>query len=221
VIAAASTVAAAYLRGVDGTGRWAEHFDPEVVARLARGDALIGAFWHQRTLGVPALWHRISRAAGTRQAVDAIVSEHGDGELIAQTLAKLAIGRIRGSTNRRGTRAARQAHQALAAGRSLAVVVDGPRGPHAHVHGGAVFLARLTGRPIVPLTFAVKRGVQAKSWDRMLIPLPFTHGAFHAGAPVHVAADADGDGLEAARWELAARLDALNAAADAEFGVAR
>jgi lysophospholipid acyltransferase (LPLAT)-like uncharacterized protein len=220
-VATASTLAATYLRAVDALGRWDEAFDPETVAVFASGRPVIAAFWHQRTLGVPRAWHRLQRCAGVRRSATAIVSEHGDGELIARTLGRMGIGQIRGSTRRGGARAARQARDAVARGHSLAVVVDGPRGPHAHVHGGATFLAKATGCPLVPTTFAVAHGLQARSWDRMLVPLPFTRGRYHVGAPLYVAPDADRTALEAARAELARRLDALSAEADAVFGVPR
>ena len=221
-VAGASALAAHYLRTVDRLARFEEAFAPAAVAVLAAGRPVISAFWHQRTLGVPLAWHRLKRRAGADAArAVAIVSEHGDGELIAQTLARLEVEPIRGSTRRGGARAARRARDAVAAGRSLAVVVDGPRGPHGHVHGGAVFLARATGAPLVPTTFAVARGVQAPSWDRMLVPLPFGRGAFHVGAPLYVAGDADRAELEAARSDLSRRLAALSAEADAAFGVTR
>lgn len=220
-VATAGTLAASYLRAVDDLGRWDEAFDPETVALFAGGQPVIAAFWHQRTLGVPRAWHRLQRCAGVQRSATAIVSEHGDGELIARTLGRMGIEQIRGSTRRGGARAARQACDAVARGQSLAVVVDGPRGPHAHVHGGATFLAKATGCPLVPTTFAVAHGLQARSWDRMLVPLPFTRGRYHVGAPLYVAPDADRAALEAARAELSRRLDALNAEADAAFGVVR
>lgn len=220
-VAAAGTLAANYLRAVDGLGRWDEAFDPETVAVFAAGRPVIAAFWHQRTLGVPRAWHRLQRCAGVHRSATAIVSEHGDGELIARTLGRMGIAQIRGSTRRGGARAVRQACDVVARGHSLAVVVDGPRGPHAHVHGGATFLAKATGCPLVPTTFAVAHGLQARSWDRMLVPLPFTRGRYHVGAPLYVAPDADRAALETARAELSRRLHALNAEADAAFGVVR
>jgi hypothetical protein len=220
-VATAGTLAAGYLRGVDAAGRWREVFDPQTVAVLASGRPVIAAFWHQRTLGVPMMWRRIQRRAGVQSPATAIVSEHGDGELIARTLGRLGIGRIRGSTRRGGARAARRARDAVARGHSLAVVVDGPRGPHAHVHGGALFLARATGIPLVPVTFAVAHGLQAPSWDRLLVPLPFTRGSYVVGPPLSVAPDTDRAGLEDARRELCRRLHTLNAEADAAFGTVR
>ena len=220
-VATTGTLAAGYLRVVDAVGRWDEAFDAETVAVFASGVPVISAFWHQRTLGVPPAWRRLQRHAGVERSATAIVSEHGDGELIARTLAKLGIGQIRGSTRRGGARATRRAREVVARGHSLAVVVDGPRGPHAHVHGGATFLAKTTGCPLVPTTFAVAHGLQASSWDRMLVPLPFTRGRYHVGAPLYVAPDADRTALEDARAELSRRLHALNAEADAAFGVVR
>jgi lysophospholipid acyltransferase (LPLAT)-like uncharacterized protein len=216
--AAAGGLAAAYLRTVDTTGRWDEAFDDDLLAHLAADRPIIGVFWHQRILAVPPLWRRLRRRTGFGGRAVAIVSTHGDGELVARTLAPFDIAALRGATRRGGARAARTARAAVAEGASLAVVVDGPRGPHGHVHAGAIYLARATGAPLVPVTFAVARGVRASSWDRLLVPLPFTRGRYHAGAPLWVAADADEPALEAARLDLAARLHDFNAAADEAFG---
>jgi hypothetical protein len=217
-IAGAGATAAAYLRAVARTGRFEEIFDPTTVATVAGDTPVVGAFWHQRILMIPALWRRMQLRAGHDRPVAAIVSAHGDGELIARTLARLGVEGVRGSTSRGGTRAARAALEASARGRALAVVVDGPRGPHAHVHPGAVFLAKATGAPLVPITFAVDRKLHAPSWDRLLIPLPFARGRFVTGEPLHLGADAGRRELEAARLELARRLRLLNEAADAPFG---
>lgn len=221
-VAIASALAAAYLRLVARTTRWETEFDPATLAVLGSGRGGIGVFWHQRLLGVPALWHRLARASAIEHTcVAAIVSLHGDGELIARTLDRLGVPPIRGSTNRGGAAVARDAQRRLEGGQSLAVVVDGPRGPHGHVHRGALFLARRTGRPIVPLTYAVSHGLQAGSWDRLLIPLPFGRGRLRAGPPTFVC----GDGGEACSASLSADLQRWlleNAAADDEaIGVRR
>ncbi len=109
----------------------------------------------------------------------------------------------------------------MADGAIIAIVIDGPRGPHGTIHPGALFLARATGRPIVPLTFAVDRGLQVRSWDRMLVPLPFGRGCLVAAAPIYVPADASPADLDALRDELERRLKEVAIEADAGLGVER
>ncbi len=192
---------------------------------LAGGEGGIGVFWHQRLLGLPILWRQLQDRAGVDFPWAAIVSQHGDGELIARTLQRFGGAMLRGSTGRDGAAmAARAGRVMLDRGGCIAVVVDGPRGPHGRVHPGAAHLARASGRPVVPLTFAVERGFQARSWDRLLVPLPFGRGCFHAGAPIAVPRGAPS--LDAYSGEIGRALHDLNARADAAFdrpraGVAR
>jgi lysophospholipid acyltransferase (LPLAT)-like uncharacterized protein len=80
-------------------------------------------------------------------------------------------------------------------------------------------LARLSGAPIVPATYAVSRRKLASSWDRFVIALPFSRGIYLWGAPIHVARDADDEALEMARLELEDSLNALTETADRRIGV--
>ncbi len=221
-VRSASATAAGYLRLMARTSRWDCDFHPETVALCRERRGSIVVFWHQRLLLVPHAWARLKAAAGAEGLeAAAIVSRHGDGELIARTLELLGIATIRGSTRKGGAAAAREARRLLDRGGCVGVVTDGPRGPHGHVHGGAAFLAKITGRPMYPLTFAVDRGVQARSWDRMLIPLPFARGALLVGPPLDVPAESNAADLEALGRELRRRLHALNLEADGLVGASR
>ena len=86
------------------------------------------------------------------------------------------------------------------------------------VQPGIIALARLSGAPIVPITFGVSRRAVANSWDRFVIALPFGRGVYVWGPPLHVAADADESARERARIILEERLNALTAEADRMVG---
>ncbi len=150
-------------RALSATWRVERHGAAEFDAALSAGPAVI-AFWHGEQLPQIGLH-------GGRGLVG-MTSLSKDGELVAQAISRLGYGVVRGSTSRGGSSALRTGLRALADGRSLALAVDGPRGPRHQPHGGAVALA-VRGR--VPLLYAVcaaRPAVQLKTWDRMLLPLP-------------------------------------------------
>src|SRR5438132_1100203 len=120
------------------------------------------SFWHETILGVTAFPTRIHF----------LISEHFDGEVIAQICRHIRIGTIRGSTTRGGTQAllemmhAREGH--------LGITPDGPRGPRRKVQMGMIFLASLTGLPIVPVGMAFGAAWRLNSWDRFAVPCPWS-----------------------------------------------
>jgi len=97
--------------------------------------------------------------------------------------------------------------RALRDGLDVFVAVDGPHGPARVVRPGAVWLARLSGRPIVPVGFAAWPAIRWPKWDRHLLPLPEARVAAVYGAPINVAREAD---LDQANSALARKLEQLN-----------
>ncbi len=100
----------------------------------------------------------------------------------------------------------------------VAITPDGPRGPAMRASTGIISTARLSGAPIVPITYATRRRRLMQTWDRFHLPLPFSEGIFIWGEPLTVPTDADEAALEAARALLEARLNALTAEADRRMG---
>ncbi len=206
---------AGLVRALAATGRWRIEADSQTRGILERGEPAIGAFWHSRLILVPRLWRRLQDMAGGDRPVYAMVSMHGDGQLIASALDRLGIPPIRGSTGKSGAKVLRIARAEIARGACMAIAVDGPRGPAGEVQPGATFLARQTGAPVIPLTGSVRPHWRARSWDRLLVPLPFSRGVLIAGAPMRVPKDSDAAGLERFRRQLTGELDRLTALADA------
>jgi lysophospholipid acyltransferase (LPLAT)-like uncharacterized protein len=114
-----------------------------------------------------------------------LISEHADGELIAQVCKHLGLGVARGSTTRHGAEGLLEMIRS-AAGRHLAITPDGPRGPRRCVQQGVVYLAALTGLPVAPVGFAYGRCWRAGSWDRFAVPRPFTTGYTVTAEPIKV-----------------------------------
>ncbi len=123
------------------------------------------AFFHGEQFPMIAL-HRGRGIVG-------MASHSKDGALLAAVLERLGYGVIRGSTSRGGGEALFASVTALREGRSPALAVDGPRGPAGRVHPGAAALAKAAEVPVV-LGRVHAAGWRARSWDRFLVPWPFT-----------------------------------------------
>ena len=102
----------------------------------------------------------------------------------------------------------------LRAGFDIGITPDGPRGPRYRVQSGVISLARLSGRPVYPVTFAADRFHSFNSWDRFQVPRLFARGVFIWGEPMRVRR---GEDLEEKRMELEARLADITTLADNWF----
>src|SRR5438552_5908817 len=141
------------------------------------GRGVVIAFWHSRQLMMPLCY------GGSRLYV--LISEHRDGELIHRIVRRFGFDTIRGSTTRGGARALRQMARLGREGGDLAVTPDGPRGPRCVAQPGVVELAKLTGLPIIPLTFAASKknssGAGTGSKCRCRSASPALRGASQSG----------------------------------------
>ena len=195
-----AAVAAPLIGVLCRTYRWtiegAEHYE----AVTASGQVPILALWHGRILpGLHYFRHR---------GIVVITSQNFDGEWIARILHRFGFGTARGSTSRGGARALVQLRRELAAGRPAAFTVDGPRGPARVVQPGAVFLAAVSGQPILPYHIEASRHWTLRSWDQTQIPKPFSRVALVIGAPMRVASP-EAEALRGASQALLAALTNL------------
>ena len=208
---------ASYLRLVKRTSNFvSDPADLEPVFR--RETPAIGAMWHGQHLMLSFSWPQaIARVA-------ALISRSGDGSMQAAALRRLGVIPVRGSGGRPGrvqrkggAPALRGLLRALEGGASVAMTADVAK--VARVAGlGIVMLARLSGRPILPIAVVAKRRIDFKSWDRASIGLPFNRCAIVIGDPIRVAPDADDAAMEAARRAVEEGLDAVHARAYAMVG---
>jgi lysophospholipid acyltransferase (LPLAT)-like uncharacterized protein len=176
----------------------------------SKGMNCIYAFWHGRQF-LLFFTHRDSN-------IVIPASESRDGEIQAGIISRFGFGVVRGSSKRKGAQAYLGLMKALRDGKSIALAVDGPRGPIYEVKQGITSLAGKLGKPIVPLVMGAKRSwVLEKIWDKYMLPKPFTECVIMYGEPILV----NGTGveeLENKRKELTVALNALMARADAFFG---
>lgn len=168
----------------------------------------IACCWHGRMLFMPLL-------RPGDHPVAALASRHGDGGLIASILGWFDVRAVRGSTSRGGDAALREMKKLAGEGTTIVITPDGPRGPHQVAAPGAIWLASMTGLPIIPLGGSASRRRHAKSWDAFTLPLPFGRIICEAGEPMFIPADIDSDMVETYRLELERRLTALSVSLDA------
>ncbi len=138
----------------------------ETVDELYRqGRRIIIAFWHGRQLMMPLAYRG--------QQASILISQHRDGEIIARIMGYFGLQSIRGSSTRGGLRATRQLLKAGRNGGDLVVTPDGPKGPACTVQSGVIYLAKATGLPIIPLTFACskKKSLRVGIVSRFPIPV--------------------------------------------------
>lgn len=159
-------VGAAIIRGIGRTMRL-DTKGHEPVDELYRGGGrLILAFWHAQQLMIPLGY----RGAGSH----VLISQHGDGEIIARIIDRFGHRAVRGSSTKGGAGALRALIKLGRSGRDVVVTPDGPKGPRQVAKLGVVQLAKATGLPIVPLAFACskKNSLRAGTgtWSRIRSP---------------------------------------------------
>jgi lysophospholipid acyltransferase (LPLAT)-like uncharacterized protein len=153
----------------------------------------IYAFWHENML-LPAYHYSCPE-------VHVLISQHADGQLIAEVCRHLGLRTVRGSTTRGGVEAVRQMLR-VASNSHLVITPDGPRGPRRQVQPGLVYLAARTGLPIVPAGVGYDRPWRTRSWDRFAVPRPWSHGTCVTGEPIRVPADLGRDEIEQYRRQV-------------------
>jgi len=179
---------------------------------VAAGKQIIFAGLHEGMMMLP--YHFRDRSGGV-----VMVSRSRDGDIIADTVDRFGMRAVRGSSGRGGRDALEQMIDALRHDDvSAGVIVDGPRGPALEAKAGALVLARATGLPVVPGTWWARPLVRVRSWDRTVVPLPFSRIVFAFAPPLFVAPDASDAALEQARVELTRRLGEARANAQAACG---
>lgn len=163
------------------------------------------AFWHEGLLGPLTTACRIKM----------LISQHSDGELIAQICEWLSVGVIRGSTSRGGC----EALQALIAENQtqthLGITPDGPRGPRRKLQMGMIWVASVTGLPIVLLGIGFSKAWRMGSWDSFAVPKPGSTVCGVLSAPIRIPAELDRAGLEIWRLRVEAKLLEMTAQAEA------
>jgi lysophospholipid acyltransferase (LPLAT)-like uncharacterized protein len=130
----------------------------------------IGALWHNRLLIFPLVLRRFF----PQRHGAALISASRDGDLLADGVQRFGYDVIRGSSSRLGASAILQLTQVLASGRDVVITPDGPRGPAYELGPGIIFLAQRSGAAVLPINLEYSRCWRLGSWDRFIVPRPFS-----------------------------------------------
>lgn len=189
------------IRILGRTIRWKKRYD------FDRDRKVIYALWHGHALSL-ALF-------GMDRGIYTMASRFEDGEIAARLLKGLGFNVVRGSTEegkakKGGRTGTRQLIAALLEGNNVAITVDGPKGPAFKVKKGVIYLAQKTGAVIVPVVVRFEKALVLNTWDRFVVPYPFTRGEVILGNRVSVFPS---DDLEEKRLELERELLAISGVA--------
>jgi hypothetical protein len=174
-------------------------------AALVRAPSLIPICWHQHILYCA----KVLLEQRPRLQVGFLVSPSVDGEIGAMLCARVGARAIRGSATHTGARTLRDFYEALVKDSvSPLLTPDGPRGPRFVFKPGAILLAQMSGRPIVPMAYHASRAILFH-WDRFVIPLPFARVTIVIGKPEYVPRTLSPEVLVALQTSMTADLKAL------------
>ena len=174
---------------------------------------VIAAVFHQRFL--PALAY-VTKFRNFKPIV--MISQSSDGELIASLASRLGLVPVRGSSTRGGRDALMAILRALKKNPGVIHIVDGPTGPKGVVKPGLMAMAQVTGAPIFPVIISAEKAWVMKSWDRFLVPKPFSKVTIRWGDPFPVPRGTRPDQLEELRKQVESLMLEAHAEADLKSG---
>ena len=196
-----------HIRWVKTTTRWTT-INSAAAEPAWRGEQpVIVAFWHNRLALMPYCWP-------SPAPFHMLISGHPDGQLIARAVEAFGITTIAGSSTRGGGSAVRELVRKLKAGESIGITPDGPRGPSQVAQDGVIALARLSGAVILPAAVSVSNRIRLKTWDRLIIGLPFGRGVMAWGNPISVPRDCDEATARTLQHRVQDELNRVSSAAD-------
>ena len=175
------------------TTRWTIEGHEKARELWSGPDGLVFAAWHEQVFLLPSGWSQNLRGWPERPGgVAMLISLSPDGEPVAKAIEHLGITSIRGSKgnarkrdkDKGGTRALAEAIRLLKNSGTLCITPDGPRGPALEISPGALLLAQRAGATLVPYALKVASARRMKTWDRLIVPLPFGKGAIVYGRPL-------------------------------------
>ena len=152
-----------------------------VVGKQLEGN-YIAALWHNRLLLISFVLKKFF----PERPGAGLISASRDGDLIADATKRFGFDVVRGSSSRMGAAALLELSNVLSSGRDVLITPDGPRGPAYELGPGIIFLAQKTGAPVVPVNMEYSSCWRVKSWDRFIIPRPFSKVRVIIGLPQQI-----------------------------------
>jgi len=168
-----------------------------VLGKPVKGN-YIAALWHNRLLLISFVLKKFF----PQRPGAGLISASRDGDLIADVTRRFGFDVVRGSSSRLGASALLELSEVLASGRDILLTPDGPRGPAYELGPGIVFLAQKTGAPVVPVNMEYSSCWRVKSWDRFIIPKPFSKVHVIIGLPQQITSTSSDEEFESERLRL-------------------
>ena len=162
------------------------------------GKNYIGALWHNRLLIFPLVLRRFF----PHRDGAALISASRDGDLLSDAIRRFDYDVVRGSSSKLGATGLLQLSEVLAGGRDVVITPDGPRGPAYELGPGIIFLAQKTSAAVLPMNMEYSSCWRVKSWDRFIIPKPFSNVRVIIGEPQHIKPTSTDEDFEAERLHL-------------------
>lgn len=203
-------LAAWFVRCWFATCRIHEHEAQHLHRLQASATPFIGTSWHYCVLGIFAICRKLTGVL--------MISASEDGDYLARMAERLGYSVVRGSSNRKGAAAAKELIRELRRGKNCGLVADGSQGPARIAQPGSLLLAARTGATILPFVYSASSYFTFKTWDRLILPKPFSSIEVFYGEPMTVPAGVKIADMEAYRQTLEDALNSLYVRAWKEQG---
>jgi lysophospholipid acyltransferase (LPLAT)-like uncharacterized protein len=182
-----------------------------VQEHIARGGTVVFSCWHQRFFS----GFFVPRIFGMNPCI--MISQSRDGDIVSDVVARIGWVPVRGSTSRGGKKALHEMIAGVEKYRMSGHIVDGPQGPPRIIKPGLIALASQTGAAICPGYISYENPWVFNSWDRFMIPKPFSSVLLQAGDFVFVPKDLDEKTFEEIRLDIERKMIEGYAEADASW----
>ena len=164
--------------------------------------SVVYASWHQRFFPGITFF-------ATRKPIAIMISQSRDGEMIARVVDILGWRSVRGSSTRGGMRALKEIRKLTEKGYRIGHIVDGPQGPFGVVKPGLISISQFSGSPILPVIVSSERCWTFRSWDRFMVPKPFSRIIIRFAPPIEVPRRLDAKAFETQRHDVEIRIKEL------------
>ena len=182
---------------------------------IDKGEPIIPCYWHQMLI-FGAWYMRKLQKRGLK--IGFLISPSVDGEIPARIVQSWGAVAIRGSSNRTGARALKDMYNTITKDKVSPVTTsDGPTGPVHEFKQGAVMLAQLTQAPMLPISWTASRYWELKTWDKFIIPKPFSKIIITVGEPHSIDKKANAEKMEEERLRMERDLNNLFLLAKSEL----
>lgn len=194
----------------------AVHGQEHLQALLDSGEPFIPCYWHQQQIF--CVRHLLDVAGQTPSLnLGYLISPSADGDLATRMFSQQGVAIIRGSATRGGAQALRDIYTAIRKQKVSPIVTpDGPTGPIFQCKPGVTMLAQLSKAPLLPMAYAGTRVWQLRSWDKFMLPVPFSHVVIGIGQPLKIDAQLAEDNFAQGCASMNQRINDVSALCQSE-----